>query len=183
MHEWHCVGPASVEGKTDTRETTFVNKQLQMNKRKTQANKREGRYWRRLSLHTTLCYSPTCWDEYDNSVRFNLRYERLLLSSANGTQMTFSGRGLFAVKPVKKREKKVKKKNNQKAKTSKERCLTTNELNEFPFDKSWPVTHGHSCSKGKRKVGNFGVVVVFTPDLPMLLTPTWLHKKNILKFN
>lgn len=37
--------------------------------------------------------------------------------------------------------------------------------------------------KGKRKVGNFGVVVVFTPDLPMLLTPTWLHKKNILKFN
>lgn len=50
--------------------------------------------------------------------------------------MTFSGRGLFAVKPVKKSEKKVKKKNNQKAKTSKERCLTTNELNECPFDKS-----------------------------------------------
>ena len=146
MHEWHCVGPASVEGKTDTKETTFVNKQLQMNKRKTQANKREGRYWRRLSLHTTLCYSPSCLDEYNHSVRFNLLYKRLLLSSANGTQMTFSGRGFFAVKPVKKREKKVKKENNQKAKTSKERCLTTNELNECPFDKSWSVTHGHSCS-------------------------------------
>lgn len=126
MHEWHCVGPASVEGNTDTKETTFVNKQLQMNKRKTQANKREGRYWRRLSLHTTLCYSLSCLDEYNHSVRFNLLYKRLLLSSANGTQMTFSGRGLFAVKPVKKKGKKSQKEKQSKGK-NKQRKMPNNK--------------------------------------------------------